>query len=693
MSINLVIEHPWFVLLCLLLGAAYSFILYAKAIKKVDDDQPKWAKYMLAILRFLSASFLAILLLNPLLKYLERTIEKPTVYLVVDQSESMIYSSDSGYVKTQLQKDIAELMETLGQKFEVEEIGKNEEPDISFNQKTTDISDYFYQKQRLYDGKNDAAFVVISDGIYNKGVNPEFAASKLGLPVYTVALGDSVVKKDVSIYSAKANAITFLGNQFPVEVTLNATKASAQNVELSIWQNGQKLSSKGLTIDNPRFSTTHTFILKADKVGLQTYTVRATVLNNELNESNNQMQVYTEVLDGRQKILVLAHAPHPDIAALRGAIENNEQYEMNLEIGSFSGIKKDEYDLVITHQLPTDNVELNYLKQLIDSRIPVLNIVGVATNINLLNSAGLGLTITGNRNNFNQGLAKLNTKFSYFEPDNDLQKFLDNVPPLTIPFGEYSKPDAQGVLAYQGIGNVKTEMPLWFFRNSNGYRSGTICGEGIWRWKLHDYEKNESHDNFNKLIQRSIQYLALKDDKRKFKVYTSSRSFFENENITFLAEVYNDSYEFTPDADVTVNLKHESGKQYEYKLIPQGNNYRFLVNALPPGNYSFSATAQINGKKENATGSFVVKELQLERQNLTANFDLMRKMAKETGGQMFHKNDMGQLADSLLNLPSAMAVSKTNHRFKDLINQKWLFFVLFFMLALEWFARRWFGGY
>jgi hypothetical protein len=30
---------------------------------------------------------------------------------------------------------------------------------------------------------------------------------------------------------------------------------------------------------------------------------------------------------------------------------------------------------------------------------------------------------------------------------------------------------------------------------------------------------------------------------------------------------------------------------------------------------------------------------------------------------------------------------------KDVIDQKWIFFLLVFILVLEWFARRWLGGY
>ena len=216
----------------------------------------------------------------------------------------------------------------------------------------------------------------------------------------------------------------------------------------------------------------------------------------------------------------------------------------------------------------------------------------------------LGLEIKGNKRNFNQGLAKANDQFALFDPGASVVDFMHHAPPLTTPFGEYVTPPTTNVLAFQKIGSVETQMPLWSFNNQNDYRIGICAGEGLWRWKFYDYETNESFNNIDVLLRKTIQYLALKDDKRKFKVYTSSKSFFENDRITFIGEVYNDSYEFTPEANVQVTLNHSDGTQYTYALVPQNGAYRYAIGALPVGNYTFSASAQYNGKKYKESGRF-----------------------------------------------------------------------------------------
>ncbi len=690
---DLIIEQPsWFLLLCFALGGLYSFLLYQKSIKqKVEGSNV--LQWITAITRFVAVSFLAILVLNPLLKYVEQLLEKPVVFIAVDRSQSMMLGGDSVYVANNLNTDLDQLRDGLSNKFDIIELGIQDESTADYNNPTTDLSSSFKEISRLYDSRMIAGMVMISDGIYNAGSNPSFAAQQVNFPVYTIPVGDTTLYRDVSIYSAKANAVTFLGNQFPVEVVVNASKANGQNVELSIWHKGVKLDKKAISIQGNRFTAEHTFLLKATEKGNQSYTVQVSYAKDELNKSNNAKLVYTDVLDVKQKILIAAHAPHPDVAVLKKAILSNDQYELDVQIGFYDIKKPTDYDLVITHQLPVNSYELNFLQNVKENKTPLFAIIGTQTNVNLFNKTGLGMEISGNRANFNQGLAAVNFSFSLFDPGSDITDFINNAPPLTTPFGEYAVSASTSSLMFQKIGSVQTKMPLWSFSNQNGYRSGVCSGEGIWRWRFNDFEENESANHVDGLLRKTIQYLALKDDKRKFKVYTSSRNFYENERISFIGEVYNDSYEFTPDANVEVSLNHSDGTQYKYTLVPQAGAYRYGVGALPPGNYTYSANAQYNGAKFNESGSFVVKARQLENQNLTANYTLLRQLAAETGGQSFDKTSWSQLIETINAQPNTASVVKESSRFKDLISQKWLFFLVFGLLAFEWFVRRWMGGY
>ena len=79
-------SSPWFILLCLMAGGIYAFVLYQN--KKTFSSLHN---RILAIIRGLLVSLLAFLLLNPLLRNIKSSIEKPTVVLAVDNSSSMIH--------------------------------------------------------------------------------------------------------------------------------------------------------------------------------------------------------------------------------------------------------------------------------------------------------------------------------------------------------------------------------------------------------------------------------------------------------------------------------------------------------------------------------------------------------------------------------------------------------------------------
>jgi hypothetical protein len=648
--------------------------------------------YVLSALRFIVVTVLAILVLNPLLKYLQRTVEKPVIFLAVDQSESMVLGKDSAYVRQQLENDLVAFKEQVSDKFEVVSLTDDITAQAGYT-KTTNLSSYFNTIESVHADRNSSALVMITDGIYNQGMNPSYKAQRQKLPVFTIGVGDTTVYSDLSIYSAKTNAITFLGNQFPIEVVMNGVKAQGSKAVVGLWYEGKQIDMVEVPVTNDRFSFKHRFVVSADKVGVQRYQVRVLGLQNEANRVNNGKAVFTEVLDAQQKVLLLAHAPHPDIAALRSAIESNDQYELTVEIGTFPPVKKEAYDLVIAHQLPANSSEYNLMQQLKEQEIPVWAIIGNTTRIDQFNRLGIGKQIREHQNNYNRSFANLNTTFSLFTTDENVSEYVSDLPPLIVPFGQFEKPMAKNILAYQKIGSVSTEMPIWYFTNTDNYKTGVLCGEGIWRWRMYENEKTDGQAGFNKLVQQTVQYLALKEDKRRFRASTNATSYFENERVEFVAQVYNESYEFTPEADVNVTINHEDGSTYEYHLTPGNERYVHSVSSLPEGNYTYIVTSQFAGKKSTAIGKFTIKPMQFERNQLTANYQLLRQMARETGGGYYDKEQWTSLADAVLNLPNAVAISKTSNRFNELINQKWLFFVLLSLLSIEWFIRRWSGEY
>src|SRR5690606_9489957 len=104
----------------------------------------------------------------------------------------------------------------------------------SFSQLYTDISLTLRAAEERFYNQNVGAVLLISDGIYNRGANPVYQAEHLPFPVYTLGTGDTTVEKDIFIESLAHNEITYLNNEFPVEIGVRARKLSGKNFRISI---------------------------------------------------------------------------------------------------------------------------------------------------------------------------------------------------------------------------------------------------------------------------------------------------------------------------------------------------------------------------------------------------------------------------------------------------------------------------
>jgi hypothetical protein len=82
----------------------------------------------------------------------------------------------------------------------------------------------------------------------------------------------------------------------------------------------------------------------------------------------------------------------------------------------------------------------------------------------------------------------------------------------------------------------------------------------------------------------------------------------------------------------------------------------------------------------------------IESQNLTADFDLLRKLSAETGGKFYQSNEVGEMIGDLGRV-EARSIIHSDESFHPMINLKAVFFLLLFLISFEWFVRKYFGSY
>jgi len=692
---SLITLYPvWFLLLCIVAGAVYALILY---YRDKDNDFNLFTIQILAIIRGTVVTLIAFLLLSPLLKSTTRYTEKPIVLLALDNSGSITLGKDSVYYKTEFADQYRKLAGNLSKKFNVQTYTFGDKLSIglntAFNEKQTDMSGLFAEIKDRYSNRNLAALVLAGDGIYNHGADPLYSSDDASYSIYTVALGDTSQQKDLLVSRVNYNRIAFLGNDFPLEITVSAHKCSRAKSKLTVSSGGQQLFAEDVSVNGQQFTRTFTTKLTATKPGIQRYRIAFSPIADEISTANNYQEIFIEVLDGRQKILLLQSAPHPDVAALRTAIEKNQNYTVdNFMLSDFNGSLAS-YSLVILHQVPAlSDVGFQVTNQLKTSTVPVLYIIGTQSNIPAYNSLLSGLMIPPSRSSFNEATAIMNPDFSLFSLGPEIGQMIPEFPPLNVPFSQYKPGTAAQVLLYQKIGNIGTRIPLILFNQGVDRKSATITGEGIWRWRLSNYVKLGNQQAFDELFTRIIQYLAVKEDKSQFRVMMKN-ILNENEAIEIDAELYNDSYQLVNEPEVNIVITDENKKNYPYTFTRTSNAYYLDAGNLPPGEYAYKASASFAGKAYQKSGIFTVMSLNVEAMNTRANHVLLNNLAMRHKGKMVSPHQLDQIEELLASRDDLKTIVYSQKRYTDLVSFVPFLILLLLLLSAEWFIRKRNGSY
>ena len=692
---NISIAYPWwFVLLCLLVGTAYAAILYYKSKDSERFVEYKWVQILLPILRFLLGSILAFLLLGPVLKYAGFITQKPIIAVVVDDSKSMI---QSGETLETISKQLANLQMKLSEKYQVDLISYSNVPQFTTVDKLTaagsetKISQALRYTKEQYVNQNLGGVVLLTDGIYNGGSNPSFVAENYKVPIYTIGLGDTTVYADIGVNNVSHNSLAYLGNEFPLRIEVKATKLAGKQANMQVLLNGSTILQKSIFIDKENFFYEADVVAKAQKLGQNKVEVRLTTFDNEKNKGNNAYILYVDVIDGKKKVAIWAEAPHPDLGMLRAAVNTNENYEAAISLKSYE--VSSDIDLVILHNWFATQAQLNLYEKLKSSGIPVLLIVGDDFDSRIFNGGSQDIKFSASGRGTNAALPLVNGRFEYFELEADLAQNIKKWPPLKAAFGKYKGYQPSDILLYQQIGSVTTQEPLVLLNASNKSRLGIVAGTGLWQWRLVDFEKNETHEGVNSLVTKMVQYLAVKEDKKLLKVYPSAKQYGVGEDVTLLGELYNQSLDPISSQEININLKDADGKVYKHTMSASGSQYRLVLQNLEAGAYLYEAKATVGGVSLVDKGYFTIVGQQKELVNLTADFNMLRGLSSATGGQFVSITGAEMLGDNLLQNENLKSVIAEENKLEDLIKFQWIFWLLLSLLSLEWFVRKWAGGY
>ncbi|MBQ6956772.1 MAG: hypothetical protein IJP80_09185 [Bacteroidales bacterium] len=700
---SLLLDFPWyFCLFCLLLGVIYALLLYVVGRRDTRSDFSPRLSLLLGLLRTLSVAAIAFLLLSPLLKRVANRKEKPLVIIAEDNSQSLRYCPDSAYYVTEFADALDHLAANLGDDFEVsrytygQSLQARHDDTSSFTHLFTDISQALADIDNTFFHRNVGALILTGDGIVTHGSNPLSIAPSLSYPIYTVAMGDTTVYRDAALAHVRCNRIAYVGNNFPIEVSVTALRLKGEHAKLTISCEGKVLESREVSFGDSHTTLTETFVVNAEHAGIRHYQLKLSPLDGEKTLLNNTRSVLVDVVDGHKNIAIVAAVPHPDIAALKAALESDRNYKVKTFLASDFDKKADDFDLIVFHQLPAKQPLVTPdISSILDNGIPALFVLGSLTDLARLNALHAGVEVYTRIDRTNEVAPLPSSNFSFFTLPDEVMKRLTTFPPLLSPFGDYKVGAGCQTLLFAKVGSVNSGLPLAAAGQSNGRKFAFISGEGLWRWRLSDWQQYSTHDDFDQLISKLVTFTAMRLDKDRLHIETK-HLFAENEPVLVDAQLYDENFEpvNTPDVEFTVEHLNDAGSsdgKSSYQFNRRGDGYALNIGSLASGSYRYSANTSFNGKQLSATGLFAVEQVNVEAAATLADHSLLHTLSALTGAEMVPAHEVESLADKLNARDDLHTLIISETSYGDMLNMPLVFILIILLLGAEWVIRKYNG--
>ncbi len=687
----------WIILLPALLIAAAFVVLLLYYKNRENTELTKNQVRLLMALRFISVFTIAFFLLSPFLKNLKKMVQNPIIIAAWDNSASLVSDQDSLQAILEINRIKNQIYDELGKDYTFVNytFGETTKPGgaIDFSEKKSDYSELISSISNNHFNENIGAVIIAGDGIYNQGKNPVNLAGEVNFPVFTIGLGDNTEVADARIENVKANRTAFSGNRFPVEIDVHFSKTKGIPLKVTVKQGNTELGSVVVTPPTNDYFTTQQFVLEAGTPGLKHFTAVVQSVENERNTKNNSAGFVINVLESKQKILILSDGPHPDIGAIKNTLDLQTTYDVSVFTEEPYPSNLNEYNLLILNQLPTSGKSAGAIIETAEKgRIPILFIVGNKTFLPQLNALSQGVQITPLAGSGEEAQAVLNETYRIFNISEEFREILFRFPPLQVPFADFQLNPEFSTLFYQKIKNIETGRPLLATGTLNGRKTGFIFGEGIWRWRLFNSYFKQNQDQFNELVNQLVQYLALRENEDNF-IIDFLPVYSETDDIVMKAEVYNEAYELVTNEEVTIEIQNESGDNLNFTFDIRGNGYFLNAGHFATGDYNFTARVTMGDETFIENGRFTVIPVNLENIQTRANHQVLFQMAEQTGGRFFLPAQVDELVKQIKTGNQLKPVIYFQEMVNELLNLRWLFFVLLSTLGMEWFLRKYWGIY
>jgi hypothetical protein len=665
------------VILSLLIAGGLSFFQYYYKAKNKSK-----VYLFLAFLRFLTLFGVLLLLVNPIVTKNKLEIVKPKLALVMDNSSSIKELHADKIAKLLYEKIFAN--QDLKEKFDLQS--------YSFD-RTLESSDAFTfeGKQSNMDvvAKNLKAInrneifptVLITDGNQTTGNDYLYSFDEKN-KVYPIILGDTTKVFDLKISQLNVNKYAFYKNKFPVEIFIDYSGSRSTAATFTITQGKEVVNKQTINFSKGQKTATVQVLLDANKIGSQLFKATISSKEKEINTYNNVKNFAVEVLDQKTNVAIVTAINHPDVAALKRAIESNAQRKVSIfnlkEVKSIG-----DFGVVIFYQ-PT----AQFKKIMEQSRVLGANsliVTGTHTDFALLNTQqnSLNFAMSNQKEDY---LASFNKEFNLFSTEN---LGFENFPPLENNYGKITTQANVITLLSSKIRSIDTGAPLLAFVENQDGRTGYLLGENSWKWRMQSHVESGSYEKYDLFVDKIIQFLSSTNTKKSLVV--DHESFYNSgEAIEISVQYFNKNYEFDEKARLTITVINTiTKKSKNYDLLRSNSDFKVNLDGLSAGKYNFMVK-ELNSKASYSS-KFEIIAFDIEKQFVNPDVSKLNLLASKTSGKAYYPEQVDKLIEALLQDEGYKTIQKNNVSRSPLIDWYWLLVLIGSLLSIEWFVRKYNG--
>lgn len=665
------------IILSLIIAAWLSYFQYYFKVKSNSK-----VNLLLAFLRFMGVFGILLLLINPIITNTTTELEKPILAIIIDNSSSIAYlkedkSETELLSKLQSNPELKEKFNIQSYQFDFDFSALKK---LDFKGNQSNIDKVAKDLQAINRNKSFPT-IVITDGNQTSGNDYVYSFGDAN-KVFPIVVGDTTKVLDLKINQLNVNKYAFLKNQFPVEVFLQYSGNKSITADFQITQGNTVLNKQKVSFSPSKNTAVVNVLLTASKIGTQLYKASLTSSEKEKNNHNNTKNFALEVIDQKTNVAIVSSINHPDIAALKRAIESNVQHKVTI-VKPKQINQLNDYNVLVLYQ------PISEFKAVIDAnkgtRLNTFTITGTHTDFNFLNQLqkDLEFKMTAQKEDY---LAMFNTQFNLFAIDNI---GFENFPPLQNAYGTIKTNSNTNILLWSKIRAINTQAPLLAFSENQGSRSAYLLGENSWKWRLESHIQNDSFEKYDVFIGKIIQFLATNSTKKSLVV--NHESFYNSgDAIEITAQYFNKNYEFDQKAHLNITVVNSKNKQTKtYDLLKGNNAYKVNLDGLNAGSYHF--TVKELNSKTSYSGHFEILDFDIEKQFVNPDVNRLNQLANITKGKVYYPNQVDTLIQSLVTDENYKIIEKSSTSRSPLIDWKYLLLLICSFFAAEWFIRKYNG--